>query len=38
MWFAIFIIVCAAIMVDDARQDVEFMKKFREKLDNLEED
>ena len=37
MWFAIFIIVCVAVMVDDARQDVEFMKKFREKLDNLDE-
>ena len=37
MWFTIFIIVCVAVMVDDARQDVEFMKKFREKLDNLDE-
>lgn len=38
MWFGIFIGVCIAIMVDDAKQDVEFMKKFKEKLDNLEED
>ena len=37
MWFGIFIVVCVAIMVDDARQDVEFMKKFNDKLKNLEE-
>lgn len=37
MWFGIFIIVCATIMVDDARHDIEFMKKFRKKLDEVEE-
>lgn len=37
MWFGIFIIVCVAIMVDDARHDVEFMEKFRKKLDEVEE-
>jgi hypothetical protein len=37
MWFGIFIIVCVAIMVDDARHDIEFMEKFRKKLKDLEE-
>jgi hypothetical protein len=38
MWFAIFIVVCVAIMVDDARKDVKFMEELKKKLDNLEED
>jgi hypothetical protein len=29
--------VCVAIMVDDARHDIEFMEKFRKKLKDLEE-
>lgn len=37
MWFGIFLVICIVIMVDDAKKDVEFMKKFNEKLKNLDE-
>ena len=37
MWFGIFIVICVAVMVDDARKDTEFMKKFNDYVKNLEE-
>jgi hypothetical protein len=37
MWFAIFIIVCVAIMVDDARKDIKFMEELKKKLNEVEE-
>ena len=37
-WFGFFILVCLAVMIDDARHDVEFMNKFKKKLKDLEED
>lgn len=37
MPFIIFIIICAAVLVYDFKEDMDFMAKFKERINNLEE-